>query len=88
MTGIDLQVIEIELIILGDETEWYRARAKILDLGQKVAEPITSPDADGYKRGDLVSYKSVTGYPFPVISERLEPSRKGELVTFPRAAQT
>ena len=88
MTGIYLQVIEIELIVLGDDTELYHARARVLDLDQKVAELITNPDVDGYKLGDLVRYKSVTDYPLPLIIERLEPSRKGELVTFPRAAQT
>ncbi len=88
MTGMDLQVIEIELIVLGDESELYHARAKVLDLDQKVAELITNPDVDGYKLGDLVRYKSVTNYPFPLIIERLEPGRKAELVTFPRAAQT
>ena len=87
MTGMNLQVIEIELIVLGDESELYHARAKVLDLDQKIAELITNPDVDGYKRGDLVRYKSATDYPFPLVIERLEPSRTAELVMFSRATQ-
>ena len=80
MTSRRLRRTVIELITFNSEHELIRVRATVLDSTLKQARLISEPDVDGYSRGDVVEYQYCEGYPFPLISGRLDDRPSADVV--------
>ena len=80
MANLGFRRTVIELITFGSEHELIRVRATVLDSTLRQARLISEPNVDGYSRGDVVEYQYCEGYPFPLISGRLDDPPSADVV--------